>query len=116
MLKQQNHDDAIRSPATPALTGQPQNISQLGRRTFLKRVGLGAAMLPGTSLLMSRSMARGDSLSGGLSKGDAAILSLLAAAEILETDAWQQYQEISLGNLPFIQAIQALDGDMPTHV
>ena len=79
-------------------------------------------MLPTTSLLAhsmanaSPSMGKAGSLSGGLSKGDAAILSLLAAAEILETDAWQQYQEISLGNLPFIQAIQALDGDMPTYV
>jgi hypothetical protein len=116
MLKRQNHDDAIRSPATPALTGQAENISQLGRRSFLKRVGLGAAMLPATGLLASRAIAKSSSLSGGLSKGDAAILSLLAAAEIIETDAWQQYQEISLGNLPFIQAIQALDGDMPTYV
>ena len=73
-------------------------------------------MLPATGLLASRAIAKSSSLSGGLSKGDAAILSLLAAAEIIETDAWQQYQEISLGNLPFIQAIQALDGDMPTYV
>jgi hypothetical protein len=116
MLKQENHDNAIPSPATPALAEKPQNISQLGRRTFIKRVGLGAAMLPATSLLAGRSMAKSASLNGGLSKGDAAILSLLAAAEILETDAWQQYQEISLGNSAFIQAIQALDGDMPTYV
>jgi hypothetical protein len=58
MLKKQNHDNTTPSPATPALTGQ--NISQLGRRTFLKRVGLGAAMLPATGLLASRSMAKGN--------------------------------------------------------
>ena len=29
-----------------------------------------------------------------LSRGDAAILRFLAAAEILETDAWQQYNEL----------------------
>lgn len=41
---------------------------------------------------------------------------MLAAAEILEADLWQQYKEISLGNTAFIQAIQVLDGDMPTYV
>ena len=73
-------------------------------------------MLPATGLLATRSTARANSLSGGLSKGDSAILSLLAAAELLESDLWQQYQEISLGNPAFIQAIQVLDGDMPTYV
>ena len=51
-----------------------------------------------------------------MSQGDVAILRLLAAAEILEADLWQQYKEISLGNPAFIQAIQVLDGDMPTYV
>jgi hypothetical protein len=32
--------------------------------------------------------------SGGLTKGDAAILRFLAAAEIIETDLWQQYNEL----------------------
>ena len=31
---------------------------------------------------------------GTLSRGDAAILRFLAAAEILETDLWQQYNEL----------------------
>ena len=31
---------------------------------------------------------------GDLSTGDAAILRFLAAAEILETDLWQQYNEL----------------------
>ena len=31
---------------------------------------------------------------GGLTAGDAAILRFLAAAEILETDRWQQYNEL----------------------
>jgi hypothetical protein len=32
---------------------------------------------------------------GGLTKGDAAILRFLAAAEILDTDLWQQYNELA---------------------
>jgi hypothetical protein len=51
-----------------------------------------------------------------LSKGDADILRFLAAAEILETDLWQQYNEIGLGNAAFQQAIGVLDGDMPTYI
>lgn len=53
---------------------------------------------------------------GGLTRGDAAILRLLAAAEILETDLWQQYNELALGNAAFQNALGQLDGDMATYV
>jgi hypothetical protein len=53
---------------------------------------------------------------GGAARGDVAILRFLAAAEILETDLWQQYNELALGNAAFQQALQVLDGDMPTYV
>src|SRR6266568_3548572 len=65
-----------------------ETLPRLHRRSFLKRLGF----------------------------GDAAILRLLAAAEILETDLWQQYNELALGNAAFQQALQVLDGDMPTYV
>ncbi len=51
-----------------------------------------------------------------MSDGDVAILRFLAAAEILETDLWQQYTELALGNAAFQMALKALDGDMPTYV
>ena len=76
----------------------------------------GGVLLPAAGLLAKGSSARASGFGGGLSQGDVAILRLLAAAEILEADLWQQYKEISLGNLAFIQAIQVLDGDMPTYV
>jgi hypothetical protein len=41
---------------------------------------------------------------------------LLAAAEILETDLWQQYNELALGNEAFQNAFNQFDGDMPTYV
>ena len=72
--------------------------------------------MPAGGVLAGRAMAGTTGLSGGLSQGDVAILRLLAAAEIIESDLWQQYQEIALGNPAFIQAIQVLDGDMPTYV
>src|SRR2546430_14867267 len=48
--------------------------------------------------------------------GDTAILRFLAAAEILETDLWQQYNELALGNPAFQNGLFALDEDMPTYV
>src|SRR5260370_17658651 len=64
--------------------------------------------------------------SPGLTKGDADILRFLAAAEIIETDMWQQYNELGgiqdsevpggSGNAPYTQALEQLDGDMPQYV
>ncbi len=83
----------------------------------MKRLGLGGtALLPASTALASRTIARAAGLGGGLSAGDAAILRLLAAAEILESDLWQQYNELALGNEAFQQALEVLDGDMPTYV
>ena len=52
------------------------------RRSFLKRLGMaGAAILPASALLMSKGKAQTASNRGKLTKGDVAILRLLAAAE-----------------------------------
>ncbi len=80
----------------------------------MKRLGLGAAVLPAGAIITSATRARADS--GRLSEGDVSILRFLAAAEILETDLWQQYTELALGNPSFQQALITLDGDMPTYV
>ncbi len=58
------------------------------RRSFLlKGAAVGAATMGAGRLLADATPARA---SGGLTPGDAAILRFLAAAETLETDAWQQ--------------------------
>src|ERR1700751_1705342 len=73
------------------------NKKHAGRRSFLKRGGVGVA---GTANLSSGFLINGisalgeDRERGGLRKGDAAILSFLAAAEILESDLWEQYWEL----------------------
>jgi hypothetical protein len=64
--------------------------------------------------------------SGGLTPGDAAILRFLAALEILETDFWQQYNELGgvqdsevpggTGSPEYTAALQVLDSDMPQYV
>jgi hypothetical protein len=87
----------------------------LPRRSFLRSLGLGAAALvPGTALLNASSKAFGRE--NGITEGDAAILRFLAAVEYIETDFWQQYTELALGNAAYQQALQVLDGDMPTYL
>jgi len=91
----------------------------LGRRSFIKRLGMaGAAAMPVGALLTSQTSARADfrSFNGRLSAGDAAILRFLAVAELLEADLWQQYNELALGNESYQLALNILDGDEATYV
>jgi hypothetical protein len=64
---------------------------------------------------------------GRLNAGDAAILRFLAAAEIIETDLWIQYNELggvqdsevpgqTGGSAAYIAALQKLDGDMSQYI
>jgi hypothetical protein len=106
----------------------------VGRRSFLKGLGMaGATLLPASALLMTKAKAQqGDSnrsadRSGSLTKGDAAILRFLGAAEILESDLWIQYWELggtqdnefataTGGNPRYTEALQILDGDQPQYI
>ena len=64
--------------------------------------------------------------SGVVTSGDIDILRWLAAAEIIETDLWQQYNELGgiqdsevpggSGNDAFTEALEVLDEDMPQYV
>jgi hypothetical protein len=85
----------------------------------------GAILLPAGALLMTKGKAQADERqerNGKLTKGDVAILRLLAAAEIIETDLWQQYNELggigATGSIsqPYITDLQVLDGDMPQYI
>jgi hypothetical protein len=82
----------------------------------------GATLLPASALLMTKGKAQAGERQGKLTKGDVAILRLLAAAEIIETDLWQQYNELggigATGSIsqPYITDLQVLDGDMPQYI
>jgi hypothetical protein len=114
---------------------QPQvtNLSAapriLPRRSFLRRMGLGAvALAPGAALLSSASKTFGDEEENqtGIRAGDAALLRFAAAAEILEADFWIQYNELAgvqdaevpggSGNEAYTEAIEVLDEDMPIYI
>jgi hypothetical protein len=83
----------------------------------MKRLGLGGtALVPASTLLMGRTVTRAAGFRGGLARGDVAILKFLAAVEILESDLWQQYNELALGNESYQLALNVLDGDQATYV
>jgi hypothetical protein len=94
------------------------------RRSFIKKglTAVGAASVSGSLLADSG----GNGHNGRLNKGDAAILRFLAAAEILETDFWVQYNELGgipdsevpggSGSAAYITALEVLDGDMPQYI
>jgi hypothetical protein len=111
------------SPSPTSEDISPRRRGAVRRRSFLKGLGMaGATLLPASALLMTKGKAQADERQGQLTKGDVAILRLLAAAEIIETDLWQQYNELggigATGSIsqPYITDLQVLDGDMPQYI
>jgi Ferritin-like domain len=105
--------------------------TEINRRSFVKN-GLSAA---GIATAGIEFLANGSSLladegpeerGGNLSRGDAALLRFAAAAEILETDFWVQYNELGgiqdkeepsgSGNPAYTAALAVLDEDMAQYV
>src|SRR5947209_19054253 len=74
------------------ITNRSSPSRVLGRRAFLGRMAAGAALLAPGAALMAAGKAKGRP---NLDKGDAALLRFAAAAEILETDFWVQYNELA---------------------
>ena len=109
--------------------------SAINRRSFLKNglTAVGAATA-GMELLTEGSSAfaqdEQDEFEGNhkerITRGDAALLRFAAAAEILETDFWVQYNELAgipdsevpggTGNPKFSAALTQLDSDMAQYV
>lgn len=88
------------------------------RRSFLQGVGVGVAgaAVPAAALLPATAEAQ----SRFITKGDVAVLRFLAAAELIESDLWDQYAELG-GAGPgthdaYVAALQNLDGDMPQYI
>jgi len=109
------------------------------RRAFMRSSVIAGAVMTGAGILESVPSALAEQGKGGLTRGDAAILRWLAAAEIIESDLWLQYQELTGlqddevakiasqqipgypatatgGSAPYTNAVSQLDGDMSTYV
>jgi hypothetical protein len=94
---------------------QPGHSTRLRRRSFVQRLAFGgAALWPATIALADRGGRKDDI--GSITESDASILRFLAAAEILETDLWQQYTEFSDLDSPYTDALKAIDDDMPPYI
>src|SRR5437588_7948102 len=94
--------------------------SRLARRSFLRNLGLGVALLaPGAALLSGSTKASAANGNQKLTRGDVAILQLLAAAELIEADLWQQYNElggVDAATSGYTAALQILDGDQLQYI
>jgi hypothetical protein len=100
-----------------------QSWHMTDRRSFLlKGAAVGAGAIGASRLLTAQPAPA----SGGLTKGDVAILQFLAAAELLEADLWEQYNELGgiqddelpggSGNKAYTKALSVLDEDMPQYI
>jgi len=113
--------ESSKTIAPPTENDIQRNRQGVQRRSFLKGLGIAGVALSAGGLVSTRARAatftRSDTK---LSKGDVAILKLLAAAELVEADLWQQYAE--LGGVtngvqnPYQLAFQNLDGDGSQYI
>src|ERR1700732_5423016 len=114
--------------------------SLVNRRSFMRHsLVAGVAATAGAGILANSNFAVAQGDSGRLRKGDIAILQFLAAAEIIESDLWLQYQELggvqdsevsqlasqlipgypakpTGGNPVYMQDLIPLDGDMSQYI
>ncbi|MGE5222115.1 MAG: twin-arginine translocation signal domain-containing protein [Omnitrophica WOR_2 bacterium] len=119
-LEEENLETRLESPE-----------GSFSRRSFLKRgLAVGAATIGAGLLDNSLALAKGKSTTAKskrhLTKGDIAILRWFSALEILETDLWQQYNELGgvqdsevpggSGSKPYTDALVKLDSDMPQYI
>jgi hypothetical protein len=101
---------------------QTKEQTGIARRSFLKTLAAAGTATVGGVFLSEPAAGK----SGGLTPGDTAILRFLAAAEILETDAWQQYNELGgvqdaevpggSGSPAYTAALAVLDSDMAQYI
>jgi len=80
-------------PTASSETTESSSKNGVLRRTFLKGLGVTGAALSAGSLLTT--IAEASDSKNIITVGDVAILRFLAAAEILESDLWLQYQELA---------------------
>ena len=104
--------------------GAGQTGTATSRRSFLLTGAAAGVGAMGSGLFADAAL--GEAHDGSLTAGDAAILRFLSALEILETDLWQQYNELGgiqdhevpggSGNPAYTEALAVLDEDMAQYI
>ena len=123
----------MKSDVTPN-SSQPESVEtpesrlnpSVNRRSFLRNGAVAGAGVVGAGLLATSKDVLAEENHAHITRGDAAILRFLAAAEILETDMWQQYNELAGivdSEVPggtvipdFANAVAQLDSDMAQYI
>jgi hypothetical protein len=98
----------------------------VGRRSFLRHAGLASAAVLPIAAVAASGAAANERKVGAPTEGDFAILRFLCAAEILESDLWEQYagfggqagseRPTDGANQAYVAALMNLDGDMPQYI
>jgi hypothetical protein len=132
-MAKENPGPAVVSPETSQLPTNPDSSVRkaVNRRSFMKGSVVAGAATMGAGILAGRFPAfAATENSSPLTTGDIAILRFLAAAELIETDLWQQYAELgglTPGQLPvetapfkpmnsYQAAFMNLDPDGPQYI
>src|ERR1039457_7076638 len=116
VVSEANSSDVSHSSTEEGVQRHWQGVVK--RRSFLKGLGIAGATLSAGALLGTEGFAQATHSSGKLSKGDAALLRFAAAAELIEADLWQQYNElggVQGGNTAYIAPLTNFDGDMAQY-
>jgi Ferritin-like domain len=131
MTVQHEHADA--GASSPALETGEEQLQRIwnrvvGRRAFLRQAGLASAVaVPASTIAVSSAAAKSRAhRASEPTEGDFAILRFLCAAEIIESDLWEQYAGFGGqasaerpndgANAFYVSALQNLDGDMPQYI
>ncbi len=113
-MSNHDHPSTLPEPNAEDLPGLWHRV--VGRRSFLSGIaGATVAAVPTAGFLSAGALAA----ESRPTHGDVAILRFLAAAEIIESDLWSQYNELggaNGGNPAYKAALQNLDSDMPQYI
>src|SRR5258708_2416808 len=123
---QQSRKEGIMAKNKQALEASTSRRSFLQKGVVIGGAGTIGAGLLSAGLLNTNFAHAHEATSSSITKGDVAILRFLAAAEILETDLWQQYNELGgiqdsevpggSGSAPYAAALNNLDADMSQYI
>lgn len=117
-------DTDVSDPSPDQLQGVWNRV--VGRRDFLRQAGLASVVAaPAAALATSGASAQARETDNP-TDGDFAILRFLCAAEIIESDLWEQYARFGGqasserpkdgANSAYVAALMNLDGDMPQYI
>ena len=120
-------NEKVSSPVLSSETAQistieePSSTRAVNRRSFMKKSVVAGVVAAGAGMIAKSMPAFAQQTSSSiLSKGDIAILRFLAAAELIESDLWEQYAELggvtSGTQNPYQLALQQLDGDGSQYI